>query len=197
MKKMRLIAAGLLAAICLTACGGQGNTEETPAAQEETAAPEETQETEDSEESQAEEVQPEETGSEEAQPEDMTEETPAEETAPGGLDNFDVDPEEAAAFAEEIKAAVSAQDLEALADLTAFPVYVGVTEDGVVETREDFLELGADTVITPELMEAVEGADTEGLSASMAGFTLMTDGVKGSITFGVTTDGLAITGINY
>ena len=89
MKKMRLIAAGLLAAICLTACGGQGNTEETPAAQEETAAPEETQETE-------------------AQPEDMTEETPAEETAPGGLDNFDVDPEEAAAFAEEIKAAVSA-----------------------------------------------------------------------------------------
>lgn len=179
MKKMRLIAAGLLAAICLTACGGQGNTEEAPdAAQEETAATEETQETE-------------------AQPEDMTEETPAEETAPGGLDNFDVDPEEAAAFAEEIKAAVSAQDLEALADLTAFPVYVGVTEDGVVETREDFLELGADTVITPELMEAVEGADTEGLSASMAGFTLMTDGVKGSITFGVTKDGLAITGINY
>lgn len=189
MKKMRLIAAGLLAAICLTACGGQGNTEEAPdAAQEETAAPEETQETEDSEESQAEEVQPEETGSEE---------TPAEETAPGGLDNFDVDPEEAAAFAEEIKAAVSAQDLEALAELTAFPVYVGVTEEGVVETREDFLELGADTVITPELMEAVEGADTDGLSASMAGFTLMTDGVKGSITFGVTKDGLAITGINY
>lgn len=55
MKKMRLIAAGLLAAICLTACGGQGNTEEAPdAAQEETAAPEETQETEDSGESQAE-----------------------------------------------------------------------------------------------------------------------------------------------
>ena len=64
-------------------------------------------------------------------------------------------------------------------------------------TREDFLALGADTVITPELQEAVEGTDVTALSASMAGFTMMTEGVSGSITFGMTADGLAITGINY
>ena len=84
-----------------------------------------------------------------------------------------------------------------MADLTYFPVYVGISENGVAETREDFLALGADTVITPELQEAVEGTDVTALSASMAGFTMMTEGVSGSITFSMTADGLAITGINY
>ena len=52
-------------------------------------------------------------------------------------------------------------------------------------------------MITPELQEAVEGTDVTALSASMAGFTMMTEGVSGSITFSMTADGLAITGINY
>ena len=198
MKKMRLVLAGILTAFCLTACGGQANmattvetidmSKNTEQDETETAAPEE----------------------EEAAVSGETAETPAEQesdaedSAPseegqtsGGLDNFDVDQEEVEAFAEKIKEAVAAQDLEALADLTSFPVYVGVSENGVVETREDFLALGADTVITPELQEAVEGTDVTALSASMAGFTMMTEGVSGSITFSMTADGLAITGINY
>ena len=48
------------------------------------------------------------------------------------------------AFADRIKEAVAAKDLEALADLTSFPVYVGLPDtDGAVNTREDFLALGA------------------------------------------------------
>ncbi len=187
MKKIRLIMVGILTAVCLTACGGQATSEETAelpeaAEQEETeaAAPEETEEAPAEQEN----------GTESSGPAE-------EEQTSGGLENFDVDQKEVEAFAEKIKAAVSAQDLEALADLTSFPVYVGVSEDGVVETRDDFLALGADTVITPELQEAVEGTDVTALSASMAGFTMMTEGVSGSITFSMTADGLAITGINY
>lgn len=195
MKKMRLILAGILTAFCLTACGGQATSEEIiemPEAAEqeetETAAPEEEEAAVSGETA--------ETPAE--QESDAEDSAPAEEgQTSGGLDNFDVDQEEVEAFAEKIKEAVAAQDLEALADLTSFPVYVGVSENGVVETREDFLALGADTVITPELQEAVEGTDVTALSASMAGFTMMTEGVSGSITFSMTADGLAITGINY
>lgn len=195
MKKMRLVLAGILTAFCLTACGGQATSEEIiemPEAAEqeetETAAPEEEEAAVSGETA--------ETPAE--QESDAEDSAPAEEgQTSGGLDNFDVDQEEVEAFAEKIKEAVAAQDLEALADLTSFPVYVGVSENGVVETREDFLALGADTVITPELQEAVEGTDVTALSASMAGFTMMTEGVSGSITFSMTADGLAITGINY
>ena len=195
MKKMRLVLAGILTAFCLTACGGQATSEEIiemPEAAEqeetETAAPEEEEAAVSGETA--------ETPAE--QESDAEDSAPAEEgQTSGGLDNFDVGQEEVEAFAEKIKEAVAAQDLEALADLTSFPVYVGVSENGVVETREDFLALGADTVITPELQEAVEGTDVTALSASMAGFTMMTEGVSGSITFSMTADGLAITGINY
>ena len=206
MKKMRLVLAGILTAFCLTACGGQANmattvesidmsnnteqdeTEATAQDETETAAPEEEEAAVSGETA--------ETPAE--QESDAEDSAPAEEgQTSGGLDNFDVGQEEVEAFAEKIKEAVAAQDLEALADLTSFPVYVGVSENGVVETREDFLALGADTVITPELQEAVEGTDVTALSASMAGFTMMTEGVSGSITFSMTADGLAITGINY
>ena len=206
MKKMRLILAGILTAFCLTACGDGANmattvetidmSENTEQEETEVAAPEEEEAAVPKEE---ETTASEETAETPAEQESDTEDSaPAEEgQTSGGLDNFDVGQEEVEAFAEKIKEAVSAQDLEALADLTSFPVYVGVSENGVVETREDFLALGADTVITPELQEAVEGTDVTALSASMAGFTMMTEGVSGSITFSMTADGLAITGINY
>ena len=198
MKKMRLVLAGILTAFCLTACADRANmattvetidmSKNTEQDETETAAPEEEEAAASGETA--------ETPAE--QESDAEDSAPAEEgQTSGGLDNFDVDQEEVEAFAEKIKEAVAAQDLEALADLTSFPVYVGVSENGVVETREDFLALGADTVITPELQEAVEGTDVTALSASMAGFTMMTEGVSGSITFSMTADGLAITGINY
>ena len=195
MKKMRLVLAGILTAFCLTACGGQATSEEI-IEMPEAAEQEETETAAPAEEEAAVSGETAETPAE--QESDAEDSAPAEEgQTSGGLDNFDVDQEEVEAFAEKIKEAVAAQDLEALADLTSFPVYVGVSENGVVETREDFLALGADTVITPELQEAVEGTDVTALSASMAGFTMMTEGVSGSITFSMTEDGLAITGINY
>lgn len=110
-------------------------------------------------------------------------------------DNFAVDTRAAAAFADKVKAAVAAKDMDALADLTAFPVYVGIAEDGV-ETRDDFMALGAEKVFTPELTESIEGADTSNLQPSMAGFSISKDGCP-NIIFGVVNGKLAISGINY
>lgn len=111
-------------------------------------------------------------------------------------DNFAVDSEAAKEFAEKVKEAAAQKDLEALAELTAFPVYVGLPDVGVVETKEDFLNLGAEAVFTDKLLESIEMADIENLQPSMAGFPI-SDGRIASINFSVVDGVLAINGINY
>ncbi len=118
------------------------------------------------------------------------------QTSKGYEDNFAVDSEAAKEFAEKVKEATAQKDLEALAELTAFPVYVGLPDVGVVETKEDFLNLGAEAVFTNELLESIEMADIENLQPSMAGFPI-SDGRIASINFGVADGVLAINGINY
>lgn len=118
------------------------------------------------------------------------------QTAEKYEDNFAVDSEAAKAFAEKIKDAAARKDMEALAELTAFPVYVGLPGVDVVETEEDFLRLGADAVFTDDLLESVEKADIDNFQPCMAGFSI-SDGRTASINFGVADGKLAINGINY
>lgn len=119
-----------------------------------------------------------------------------DQIAAGYEDNFAVDSKTAKEFAGKVKAAAADKDLEALADLTAFPVYVGLPGVDVVETREDFLKLGAETVFTEELLKSVEMADIDNFEPSMAGFSI-SDGGSANINFGVADGVLAINGINY
>ena len=113
------------------------------------------------------ETETEETESKDAEAE-ASESTGAEQA---GLDNFSVDMETVAAMGKDIKAAVEAKDLDALAELASYPVYVGLEDAEDVETKEDFLALGADAVFTDELVQSVTGADETALEASKAGFT--------------------------
>lgn len=111
-------------------------------------------------------------------------------------DNFAVDSKAAKEFAEKVKDAVAQKDLETLAELTSFPVYVGLQDVGAVETKEDFLKLGAEVVFTDELLESIEKADIENFQPSMAGFSISGGGTA-NINFGVVDGKLAISGINY
>lgn len=111
-------------------------------------------------------------------------------------DNFAVGSGAAKKFAEKVKDAAAREDLEALAELAAFPVYVGLPDIGVVDTKEEFLNLGAETVFTDELLESVETADIESINPCMAGF-LISGGKTAGINFGVVNGALAINGINY
>ena len=104
-----------------------------------------------------------------------TAEQPAQ-ASEGYEDNFAVDREAAKEFAGKVKDAAAKKDLDALAGLTAFPVYVGLPDVGVVETKEDFLELGADTVFTDELLESIEKADIDNMQPSMQDFPFQTEG---------------------
>ena len=216
MRKMKMFAAAVAAAAVLMAGCGQEAVQETVG----TEAVQESSETiviegtsDPVEEAGIEETEAKETAAKETE----AKETAAEETTAAGKnadekaaageqadgksagtykDNFEVDSAAAADFAGQIQKAVAEKDLEGLADLTAFPVYVGLPDVGGVETREDFLALGADAVFAQELVDAVSAADTANLAPSMAGFVL-SDGGTANIVFGVRDGQLAVTGINY
>ena len=118
------------------------------------------------------------------------------ETSGGYEDHFAVDSKAAAEFADQIKEAVAAKDLEALADLTAFPVYVDIENANEIKTRDEFIALGADVIFTEGLMNSVANADTENMQPSMAGFSV-SDGGSANVNFGVRDGVLAVNGINY
>lgn len=203
MRKSKFTAAAVIMGIAvtglaMTGCAGKTEPAETTAAQE-TAKMEELQPAESMEETEAKtEAAGEETKSENAEAAEKPQaEARAENGSTGGYeDNFAVDSAAAAEFAAQIKEAVAAKDLDALAELTAFPVYVGLPDVGAVETKEDFLALGADAVFTDELVSSVADADTENMQPSMAGFSI-SDGGKANINFGVRDGALAVSGINY
>ena len=179
-KLLLMIVAGLL---CLT-LAGCGQTESNPPEAEEPAQSQEPAELPAEEPA-------EESGEAPADPE-----TPDAET-PQYTDNFSVDAAAVTDFAKQIQAAVADQDLEALADLASYPMYIGFTDGGQsVESREDFIALGADRIFTEELRAEIAGADTEGLEASMAGFSLSASG-RPNVIFGVADGRLAIVGMNY
>ena len=115
----------------------------------------------------------------------------------GYADNFAVDQASAAAFADQIKAAVASKDIEALADLATYPLYVGFSEGSKdIRSKDEFITLGADRIFTDALLSSIAAANRSELSPSMAGFTL-SDGDTANIIFGVRDGKLAISGINY
>lgn len=133
-----------------------------------------------------------------AQPEDVAPAGEGEpEEAPVFEDNFAVDSASAESYAGKIQTVVAEQDLEGLADMAAYPLYIGFADGGVsVTSAQELVELGAERIFTADLLDAVEGAQTADLSPSMAGFSLSKDG-RPNIVFGVRDGVLAIQGINY
>lgn len=115
----------------------------------------------------------------------------------GYTDNFMVPEEEITAFAGKVKEAVADRDMDALASLASYPLYVVFKDGGVsAGSPEELAALGTDRIFTPELAAAVEAAGDETLSPSMAGFVLKKDGTP-NIVFGVSEGVLAVKGINY
>lgn len=91
------------------------------------------------------------------------EEDGADTEAPQYTDNFSIDTEAVTAFAEQIQAAVAEKNLEALADLASYPLYIGFSDGGEsVESREDLIALEADRIFSEELVSEIAGADPGG-----------------------------------
>jgi len=90
------------------------------------------------------------------------------------------------------------KDIEKLADLTSFPVYVGLSkENPVIYTMEEFIAIDANLLFSEEMITSIAGADETTLKPSRAGFTLHGPNGMPSITFGIQNGKLGISGINY
>ena len=210
MKMRKVMLAAVTAVVLVTGCSsdGQQETEMTTVAQEtesqEAEAPEIEIKESETQETEAQETETTATEAAQTSAEAETETEPAEteqveaENASGKYeDNFAVSTEAAAEFGSQVKAAVAEKDLEKLADLTAYPVYVGFPEGSMtIESREDMIAQGAEKIFTQELIDSVGAADETALIPSMAGFVL-SDGGKTNIIFAVSDGDLAIVGINY
>ncbi|MCI8987787.1 MAG: hypothetical protein HFI60_18005 [Lachnospiraceae bacterium] len=199
MKKRWILLATAVMVLSLTGCGQEKEKSNNVAPETGTLLESGESETEQSQEQAAQQEAAAATEPADQDPAADTTEGAQQEAAAGGSweDNFAVDTAAAAEFGGKIKEAVAEQDIEKLADLTAFPVYVGVIGDGiVVEKREDFIALGADALFTEEMMASIAGADENSLNPSKAGFTLYSGDGAPSITFGVQDGKLGISGIN-
>ena len=199
MKKRWILLATAVMVLSLTGCGQEKEKSNNVAPETGTLLESGESETEQSQEQAAQQEAAAATEPADQDPAADTTEGAQQEAAAGGSweDNFAVDTAAAAEFGGKIKEAVAAQDIEKLADLTAFPVYVGVIGDGiVVEKREDFIALGADALFTEEMTASIAGADENSLNPSKAGFTLYSGDGAPSITFGVQDGKLGISGIN-
>ena len=199
MKKRWILLATAVMVLSLTGCGQEKEKSNNVAPETGTLLESGESETEQSQEQAAQQEAAAATEPADQDPAADTTEGAQQEAAAGGSweDNFAVDTAAAAEFGGKIKEAVAEKDIEKLADLTAFPVYVGVIGDGtVVETREDFIALGADALFTEEMTASIAGADENSLNPSKAGFTLCSGDGAPSITFGVQDGKLGISGIN-
>ncbi len=199
MKKRWILLATAVMVLSLTGCGQEKEKSNNVAPETGTLLESGESETEQSQEQAAQQEAAAATEPADQDPAADTTEGAQQEAAAGGSweDNFAVDTAAAAEFGGKIKEAVAEQDIEKLADLTAFPVYVGVIGDGiVVEKREDFIALGADALFTEEMTASIAGADENSLNPSKAGFTLCSGDGAPSITFGVQDGKLGISGIN-
>ena len=83
------------------------------------------------------------------------------------------------------------KDMDAIAELCAYPLAVN---GEVIETREAFMELGADVIFTEERCAVIEAVDVSALEDTMAG-VIMGDGTP-NIIFKSVDGELGITGIN-
>ena len=89
------------------------------------------------------------------------------------------------------------KNLEALADLASYPLYIGFSDGGEsVESREDLIALEADRIFSEELVSELAAAAPGGLAPSKAGFALSASG-RPNVVFSVVDGRLAIVGINY
>ena len=168
MKKQFVICMIAAFMLTLTACGGTKGSESKGGVMADNGEGQ-SEQTASSQSSQTEEDQ----GGENAE-EKETEKLPSAETPVT---------EEEMVFAEKIKAAVGAKNLEALSELVYYPITVNY-QDGTgieVDNKEEFMELEIDKIFSDKLLTVVKEVDTSLLFMTEVG-VVMGEGVP-SITF--------------
>lgn len=187
-RKLAVLGTAIMAAAAITACSGKDAKTTTAAevvTQADTTAGMTDGETEDagaaSDSETAAESQASDSGSQEA--EDVSH-------AGEELEQNEIKP-----FAEKVQKAVADKDMEALAGLCAYPVYVSLGEGQGEEIADEsaFLKMDAGQIFTESLLKEIADTDVDTLEQFGAGVIM---GGENSIIFNNVDGQAAITGIN-
>lgn len=200
--KKKILTAMVVCTVALAAAGCSSKEQETTAAETTAAQETESGEAADSETEKAEET-------EEETKVDLSKVDPQEALGPGAVEegegtvleenqNFeDLENSDYQGFAEEVVGAITSKDMNALAELMHYPVYISFVKenDGVVNDKESFLALDPEMVFDSALIEAAEAADLTTLEPSMAGVVIGED--TPNVIINSSEGQLGIVGMNY
>ena len=213
--KKKILTAMVVCTVALAAAGCSSNGQETAAAEttaaETTAAEQETESGEAAEggsEAAAQEAEETEETEKETKV-DLSNVDPQEALGPGAVEesegtaleenqNFeDLESSDYQGFAEEVVGAITSKDMNALAELMHYPVYISFVKenDGVVNDKESFLALDPEMVFDSALIEAAEAADLTTLEPSMAGVVIGEE--TPNVIINSSEGQLGIVGMNY
>lgn len=192
-RKLAVLGTAIMAAAAITACSGK-DAKTTTAAEVVTQA--DTTDGVTDGETEADTASDSETAAESQSSESASQETAlleeAEDVSHAGaeLEQSEIKP-----FAEKVQKAVADKDMEALAGLCAYPVYVSLGEGQGEEIADEaaFLKMDADKIFTESLLKEIADTDVDTLEQFGAGVIM---GGENSIIFNNVDGQAAITGIN-
>ena len=192
-RKLAVLGTAIMAAAAITACSGK-DAKTTTAAEVVTQA--DTTDGVTDGETEADTASDSETAAESQSSESASQEAAlleeAEDVSHAGaeLEQSEIKP-----FAEKVQKAVADKDMEALAGLCAYPVYVSLGEVQGEEIADEaaFLKMDADKIFTESLLKEIADTDVDTLEQFGAGVIM---GGENSIIFNNVDGQAAITGIN-
>lgn len=192
-RKLAVLGTAIMAAAAITACSGK-DAKTTTAAEVVTQA--DTTDGVTDGETEADTASDSETAAESQSSESASQEAAlleeAEDVSHAGaeLEQSEIKP-----FAEKVQKAVADKDMEALAGLCAYPVYVSLGEGQGEEIADEaaFLKMDADKIFTESLLKEIADTDVDTLEQFGAGVIM---GGENSIIFNNVDGQVAITGIN-
>ena len=192
-RKLAVVGTAIMAAAAITACSGK-DAKTTTAAEVVTQA--DTTDGVTDGETEADTASDSETAAESQSSESASQEAAlleeAEDVSHAGaeLEQSEIKP-----FAEKVQKAVADKDMEALAGLCAYPVYVSLGEGQGEEIADEaaFLKMDADKIFTESLLKEIADTDVDTLEQFGAGVIM---GGENSIIFNNVDGQAAITGIN-
>ena len=192
-RKLAVLGTAIMAAAAITACSGK-DAKTTTAAEVVTQA--DTTDGVTDGETEADTASDSETAAESQSSESASQEAAlleeAEDVSHAGaeLEQSEIKP-----FAEKVQKAVADKDMEALAGLCAYPVYVSLGEGQGEEIADEaaFLKMHADKIFTESLLKEIADTDVDTLEQFGAGVIM---GGENSIIFNNVDGQAAITGIN-
>ena len=192
-RKLAVLGTAIMAAAAITACSGK-DAKTTTAAEVVTQA--DTTDGVTDGETEADTASDSETAAESQSSESASQEAAlleeAEDVSHAGaeLEQSEIKP-----FAEKVQKAVADKDMEALAGLCAYPVYVSLGEGQGEEIADEaaFLKMDADKIFTESLLKEIADTDVDTLEQFGAGVIMSGEN---SIIFNNVDGQAAITGIN-